>query len=64
MWSRPVKSWPSRSTAIREIAAGLDLLARRADRTVVGAGVNPGFLMDALPASLSSILAQHSARAG
>ena len=43
-----------------EIAAGLDLLARRADRTVVGAGVNPGFLMDALPASLSSI--SHSIR--
>lgn len=38
-----------------EIAAGLDVLARRADRTVVGTGVNPGFLMDALPASLSSI---------
>ena len=38
-----------------EIAAGLDLLARRAERTVVGTGVNPGFLMDALPASLSSI---------
>ena len=43
-----------------EIAAGLDLLARRAERTVVGAGVNPGFLMDALPASLSSI--SHSIR--
>ena len=38
-----------------EIAAGLDLLARRADRTVVGTGVNPGFLMDALPASMSAI---------
>ena len=38
-----------------EIAAGLDVLARRAERTVVGTGVNPGFLMDALPASLSSI---------
>lgn len=43
-----------------ELAAGLDLLARRAARTVVGAGVNPGFLMDALPASLSSI--SHSIR--
>ena len=43
-----------------ELAAGLDLLARRAERTVVGAGVNPGFLMDALPASLSSI--SHSIR--
>ena len=38
-----------------ELAAGLDVLARRAERTVVGTGVNPGFLMDALPASLSSI---------
>ena len=38
-----------------EIAAGIDVLARRAERTVVGTGVNPGFLMDALPASLSSI---------
>ncbi len=43
-----------------EIAAGLDLLARRAERTVVGTGVNPGFLMDALPASLSAI--SHSIR--
>ena len=38
-----------------EIAATLDLLARRAERTVVATGVNPGFLMDALPASLASI---------
>ena len=38
-----------------EIAAGIDVLARRAERTVVGTGVNPGFLMDALPASLSAI---------
>lgn len=43
-----------------EIAAGLDLLARRAERTVVGTGVNPGFLMDALPASMSAI--SHSIR--
>ena len=38
-----------------EIAAGLDRLARSAGRTVVATGVNPGFLMDALPASLASI---------
>ena len=38
-----------------EIAAALDRLARRAERTVVATGVNPGFLMDALPASLASI---------
>ena len=38
-----------------EIAARLDAMAREARRTVVATGVNPGFLMDALPASLSSI---------
>ena len=38
-----------------EIAAGLDVLARRNELTIVGTGVNPGFLMDALPASLQSI---------
>ena len=38
-----------------EIAADLDRLARSAGRTVVATGVNPGFLMDALPASLASI---------
>lgn len=37
------------------IAAALDRLARGAERTVVATGVNPGFLMDALPASLASI---------
>ena len=37
------------------IAADLDRLARGAERTVVATGVNPGFLMDALPASLASI---------
>ena len=43
-----------------EIAASLDRLARGAERTVVATGVNPGFLMDALPASLTSI--SHSIR--
>ena len=38
-----------------EIASALDALAQRAERTVVATGVNPGFLMDALPASLISI---------
>ena len=38
-----------------DIAAGLDVLARRGQLTIVGTGVNPGFLMDALPASLQSI---------
>ena len=43
-----------------EIAATLDRLAQEAGRTVVATGVNPGFLMDALPASLASI--SHSIR--
>lgn len=38
-----------------EIATRLDELAKAAGRTVVATGVNPGFLMDALPASLASI---------
>ena len=38
-----------------EIAAAIDEQARAAERTVVATGVNPGFLMDALPASLASI---------
>ena len=38
-----------------EVAARLDELAKAAGRTVVATGVNPGFLMDALPASLTSI---------
>ena len=38
-----------------EIAAAIDARAREAERTVVATGVNPGFLMDALPASLASI---------
>jgi len=32
-----------------ELAAELDLAARRADRVLVGTGVNPGFVMDLLP---------------
>jgi 4-hydroxy-tetrahydrodipicolinate reductase len=36
-------------------AAELDAAARRAGKTVLGTGVNPGFLMDALPLSLTSI---------
>lgn len=43
-----------------ELAASLDAQAREAGRTVVATGVNPGFLMDALPASLASI--SHSIR--
>ena len=37
------------------IAASIDAQARAVERTVVATGVNPGFLMDALPASLAAI---------
>jgi hypothetical protein len=36
-------------------AAELDALARRAGKTVLGTGVNPGFVMDALPLYLTAI---------
>lgn len=36
-------------------AAEVDAVAKRAGKTVLGTGVNPGFLMDALPLSLTSI---------
>jgi hypothetical protein len=36
-------------------AAEVDAVARRAGKTVLGTGVNPGFIMDALPLSLSAI---------
>ncbi|MGD9144681.1 MAG: dihydrodipicolinate reductase [Anaerolineae bacterium] len=38
-----------------EEAAEIDALARRAGKTVLGTGVNPGFIMDALPLSLTAI---------
>lgn len=36
-------------------AARIDAAARRAGRTVLGTGVNPGFLMDTLPLQLTAI---------
>jgi hypothetical protein len=36
-------------------AAEIDVAARRARRTVLATGVNPGFLMDALPLTLTAI---------
>ncbi len=36
-------------------AAAIDAAARRAGKTVLGTGVNPGFLMDALPLFLTAI---------
>lgn len=36
-------------------AAEIDAAAKRAGKTVLGTGVNPGFLMDALPLQLTSI---------
>jgi 4-hydroxy-tetrahydrodipicolinate reductase len=38
-----------------EQAAQIDAAARRAGKTVLGTGVNPGFIMDALPLSLTAI---------
>ncbi|MGC9334863.1 MAG: dihydrodipicolinate reductase [Anaerolineae bacterium] len=38
-----------------EAAAEIDAIARRAGKTVLGTGVNPGFLMDALPLFLTAI---------
>jgi hypothetical protein len=36
-------------------ATGLDAAARKAGKTVLGTGVNPGFLMDSLPLFITSI---------
>jgi hypothetical protein len=36
-------------------AAEIDALARRAGKTVLGTGVNPGFIMDSLPLNLTAI---------
>jgi len=38
-----------------QAAAEIDAVARRAGRTVLGTGVNPGFIMDALPLFLTGI---------
>jgi 4-hydroxy-tetrahydrodipicolinate reductase len=38
-----------------ESAAEIDAVAKRAGRTVLGTGVNPGFIMDALPLFLTGI---------
>ncbi|MGD8627366.1 MAG: dihydrodipicolinate reductase [Anaerolineae bacterium] len=38
-----------------EEAAEIDAVAKRAGKTVLGTGVNPGFIMDALPLSLTAI---------
>lgn len=39
-------------------AAAIDSLAKRVGKTVLGTGVNPGFLMDVLPLSLTAICQQ------
>jgi len=41
--------------AYPEQAAGIDAAAKKAGVTVLGTGVNPGFLMDCLPLSLTAI---------
>jgi 4-hydroxy-tetrahydrodipicolinate reductase len=38
-----------------EEAAEVDAIAKQAGRTVLGTGVNPGFIMDALPLALTAI---------
>jgi hypothetical protein len=38
-----------------EEAAEIDAVARRVGKTVLGTGVNPGFIMDALPLNLTAI---------
>jgi len=38
-----------------EEAAGIDAAAKRAGKTVLGTGVNPGFIMDSLPLTLTAI---------
>ncbi len=38
----------------RKLASKLDLLARQHGATVLGTGINPGFLMDALPIALTA----------
>jgi 2,4-diaminopentanoate dehydrogenase len=40
-------AWPAGDTV--ELLSDIDLVARRAGRTVLATGINPGFLMDALP---------------
>lgn len=41
-----------------EEASEIDVLARQVGRTVLGTGVNPGFIMDSLPLNLTSICRQ------
>jgi 4-hydroxy-tetrahydrodipicolinate reductase len=43
--------WPAHSKE----AGDIDRVARKAGKTVLGTGVNPGFLMDSLPLSLTAI---------
>jgi 4-hydroxy-tetrahydrodipicolinate reductase len=47
-------SWPWYRHA--ELAEALDAEARRAGRSLLGTGVNPGFVMDLLPVVLSSMV--------
>lgn len=46
--------WPTHA----ETAAEVDAAAREAGKTVLGTGVNPGFLMDSLPLNLTAICQQ------
>ncbi len=44
--------------ANKKIGEEIDAVAKRVGKTVLGTGVNPGFLMDALPLNLTSICQQ------
>jgi 4-hydroxy-tetrahydrodipicolinate reductase len=46
-------AYPARTN--RRIAAEIDVLARKAKVAVLGTGVNPGFVMDALPITLTGV---------
>jgi 4-hydroxy-tetrahydrodipicolinate reductase len=46
-------AYPARTN--RRIAAELDVLAKKAKVAVLGTGVNPGFVMDALPITLTGV---------
>lgn len=48
-------------TAQPQLAAELDMVARRADVTLLGTGINPGYAMDALPLMLTAPCASVSA---
>jgi len=51
--SPPRRSWPYPYYSNKKLAKKIDELAKKAKVAVAGTGVNPGFVMDALPITLS-----------